>query len=130
MKEEAERQTIPENWSLIFDEMFIHSDNDIQISKEGDVIELVGFTVNGVEGDHCHTIRTGTSDKQLGTHILQLLFLGITGFRFPIAYFSLRESRHQNFLGGGMDIWAQNPLYVHGWGNFKQIVYAFMCRNQ
>lgn len=88
MLDEAKRRDIPEDGmvgGLIFDEMSIQS--DIQINKNGDIVELAGFTDIGVEGDLCHTLRKGKPDKQLGTHVLQLLFLSITGFRFPFAHF-------------------------------------------
>lgn len=41
----------------------------------------------GSEGNACHSIRTGKTDKVLDTHALQLLLVGITGFRFPFAHF-------------------------------------------
>ncbi|WAQ99796.1 hypothetical protein MAR_024169 [Mya arenaria] len=72
-----------------------HSIPDEGKIGEGIVIELVGFTDNEEEGDHCHTLKTGTNDKQQGTHILQRLFLGITGFRFPIAYFVTKQVLYQ-----------------------------------
>lgn len=85
---EAKRRSLPvEGWSggIILDEMSIQS--DIQISKNGDIIELSGLVEIGSEGNTCHTIRTGKADKTLGTYALQLVFSGTTGFRFPFAHF-------------------------------------------
>ena len=31
-------------------------------------------------------------EKQLATHILQLLFIGDTGFRFPVVYYCTTEA--------------------------------------
>lgn len=88
MLQEANRTGMPEDGMLgavIFDEMAIQS--DLQISKKGEIVELVGFTDLGNEGDLCHTLRKGSSEQKLGTYILQLLFLGLSGFRFPFAHF-------------------------------------------
>ena len=88
MLEEAKRKKIPEEGymgGIILDEMSIQS--DIQISKNGDVVELAGLVDVGDEGNITQVMRSGKQQKQLGTHALQLVFLGITGFRFPIAHF-------------------------------------------
>jgi hypothetical protein len=88
MFQEAKRRNITEEgWTggIILDEMTIQS--DIQISKTGDLVELSGFVETGDEGNICHVIRTGKNDETIGTHALQLIFLGISGFRFPFAHF-------------------------------------------
>ena len=59
-----------------------------KLQKLGDIIELNGFANIGEEGNMCHTHRTGADKIKLGTHILQLLFVGLTGFRFPVAHFA------------------------------------------
>jgi hypothetical protein len=35
----------------------------------------------------CNTLRAGIQKQTLGTHVLQIVFLGLTGFRFPVAHF-------------------------------------------
>jgi hypothetical protein len=35
----------------------------------------------------CKTLRVGKKEKQLGNHVCQFVFLGLTGFRFPFAHF-------------------------------------------
>lgn len=85
---EANRQNISEHeryGGIIFDEMSIQV--DIEIDKKGDIVELSGFTDYGNEGNLCHALRTGTQEKSLGKYVLQLLFLGTNGFRFPFAHF-------------------------------------------
>ena len=79
---------IPENGrvgGIILDEMSIQQ--DIQINKSGEVVEIVGFEDIGSEGNACNTLRKVKQEKELGTHVLQFVFLGITGFRFPFAHF-------------------------------------------
>ena len=88
MFHEARRLEIPpEGWTggLILDEMSIQQ--DIQETKCGDVIELIGFEDVGHEGNMYSILRRGKADKELGTHALQFMFVGLSGFRFPIAHF-------------------------------------------
>ena len=58
-----------------------------KLQKNGDVVELCGFTDVGGEGTDCTTLRTGKNQKTLGNYALQLVFLGLNGFRFPFAHF-------------------------------------------
>ncbi|KAL4217005.1 hypothetical protein ACF0H5_023461 [Mactra antiquata] len=60
MLEEIKRRGIPEEGmisGIIFDEMAIQA--DVQICKNGDIVELVGFTELGEEGDICNSLRVG-----------------------------------------------------------------------
>ena len=85
--EAKRRELLPGGWcgDIILDEMAIQS--DLQINKSGDLVELSGHIEIGDEGNSCHILRTGNTDRVLGTHVLQMVFLGITGFRFPFAHF-------------------------------------------
>ena len=88
MFDEAKRQDLCEEGrfgGLILDEMSIQA--DIEITASGDVIELEGFLDSGKEGNLSHMLRAGNQDKKVATHVLQMFFLGVTGFRFPIAHF-------------------------------------------
>ena len=88
MQEEANRRGMEDNerfGAIIFDEMSIQQ--DIQIEKNGTVLELTGFTDLGHDGDLFNHLRRGKAGKYIGTHVLQLLFLGFNGFRFPFAHF-------------------------------------------
>lgn len=70
---------------IIVDEMSIQQ--DIQFNKNGDVIELTGLENVGEEGEACDTLRKGFKSVSIGSHALQLIFLGNTGFRFPFGHF-------------------------------------------
>ncbi|XP_045156281.2 uncharacterized protein LOC123522863 isoform X2 [Mercenaria mercenaria] len=85
---EARRLEIPEeSWDggILVDEMAIQE--DIQINKHGDIIELTGFENVGQEAMTCGILRKGKKEITLGNHVLQFIFLGNSGFRFPFAHF-------------------------------------------
>ena len=52
---------------------------------------MVGFTEMGEEGDYLQALKQGKRSKETGTHVVQMLFWGITGFRFPFAHFICRN---------------------------------------
>ena len=88
MAEEAERLKIPPEGKIggiLLDEMSIQE--GIELEKRGGNLEMVGFTEMGDEGDYLQALKQGKKSKETGTHVLQMLFLGITGFRFPFAHF-------------------------------------------
>ncbi|XP_053381363.1 uncharacterized protein LOC128549115 [Mercenaria mercenaria] len=88
MHTEALRLEIPVyGWKggIIIDEMAIQK--DVQIQKNGDLVELVGLVDVGPEGNMLNTLRMGKKEKHLGTHVLQFIFIGLTGFRFPFGHF-------------------------------------------
>ena len=88
MHAEARRLELPDQalvGGIIIDEMAIQQ--NLEIAKNGDIIELVGFEDVGEEGEMYSTMRKGHQEKTLGTHILQFMFLGVHGFRFPFAHF-------------------------------------------
>ncbi|KAK3107457.1 hypothetical protein FSP39_015012 [Pinctada imbricata] len=88
MLNEAIRLQIPKEGyfgGIILDEMAVQE--DLQIERNSKGIELVGLVDKGEEGNLCSTLRQGQKIRKLGNHILQLVFLGFTGFRFPIAHF-------------------------------------------
>lgn len=88
MFKEARRLELPDSalvGGIILDEMSVQT--DLQIAKNGDVVELVGFEDLGPEGNMLQTLRKGKIQPKLGTHVLQFVFLGLSGFRFPFAHF-------------------------------------------
>ena len=88
MHEEAKRLELPpEEWigGIILDEMAIQQ--NIEETKNGDIIELCGFEDVGQEGNICSILRKGKTEKVLGSHALQFMFVGSTSFRFPFAHF-------------------------------------------
>ena len=100
MHMEANRQSLPQGeryGGIVFDEMAIQT--DIEIDKKGDIVELTGFTDYGKEGNLCHALRAGTQEKCLGKYVLQLLFLGTSGFRFPFAHFVTNSIQASELYG-------------------------------
>lgn len=88
MYNEATRLEVPKEGfvgGIVLDKMSIQE--DLQIEKTRSGIELIGFVNKGDEGNTCTTLRAGMSEKKLGKHVLQFVFLGLTGFRFPFAPF-------------------------------------------
>ena len=88
MLKEATRLNVPPSGlvgGVIIDEMSIQE--DLQIVKKGTDVQLVGFADTGEEGEILHILKSGKQDKVLGNHVLQFVFLGLTGFRFPLAHF-------------------------------------------
>jgi len=88
MHEESNRLGMNEDariGGIIFDEMSIQQ--DIELQKNGGVLEMSGFTELGAEGDLCQSLKKGSKDRIMGSHVLQMLFLGLNGFRFPFAHF-------------------------------------------
>ena len=119
MFEEARRKNIPVegyNGGLIIDEMSIQS--DIQICKNGDLIELTGFVDVGDEGNSNLILRKGKNERTIGTHALQFVFLGLSGFRFPIAHFvsdGIQPSELDPLFWEGVDklrMFGFNVLYT------------------
>ena len=88
MYQEAERLNLPPEaraGGIILDEMAIQP--DLQMARNGDTCKLVGFVNMGEEADMLRSIRMGKKDQILANHVLQLQFLGFSGFRFPIAHY-------------------------------------------
>ncbi|XP_052237193.1 uncharacterized protein LOC127848653 [Dreissena polymorpha] len=113
MHEEALKNGMDEEHcvgGLIFDEMTIQT--DIHFENNGGLLEMTGFTDIGQEGDICNKLRNGNCDKLMGTHILQLLFLGLNGFRFPFAHFVTKGIQASELYGL---FWkAIRLLYTYG----------------
>ena len=88
MYQEANRRNIPPEGrigGILIDEMSIQE--KLEIVKENGCIDMFGFVNLGDEGNNIENLRSGVKSKTTGTHILQLMFTGITGFRFPFAHF-------------------------------------------
>ncbi len=51
-------------------------------------MKLVGWVDMGDESFHLECIKNKEVKRKLATECLQIIFLGHTGFRFPIAHFS------------------------------------------
>lgn len=70
---------------LVLDEMAIQE--DLQISKRGGENRLVGLVDYGPEGQYLEECKHGKAQVKLANHVLQFVFHGIGGFRFPIAHY-------------------------------------------
>lgn len=99
MKNEAVLLEIPDDGyegGLIIDEMSIQE--DLQLKRTADGFELIGFVELCEESQFINTLM-GHHSFKLATHVLQLLFLGVTGFRFPIAHFpTVQITPHELYL--------------------------------
>lgn len=100
MANEATMKGIPPEGyqgGLIIDEMSIQQ--DLQFRKRKHNIELIGFTECSPESIIFEQIKSNKKERTLATHVLQLVFLGFTGFRFPFAHFpSHTASGHELYL--------------------------------
>ena len=81
---------------LLIDEMSIQE--DLQLKKVGKDYQLIGFVECCEESVYLEKL-SGKYELKLATHVLQLLFMGYTGFRFPIAHFpTTQTSSHELYL--------------------------------
>lgn len=100
MANEAKIKNIPPagfQGGLIIDEMSIQP--DLQFQKLNNNIQLIGFTECTPESIVFDQMKSNKCEKTLATHVLQLVFLGFTGFRFPFAHFpSHTASGHELYL--------------------------------
>lgn len=100
MVNEARLKNIsPEGYKggLIIDEMSIQP--DLQFKKKDGQIELIGFTELTPESLVFEKMKSQKNERILATHVLQFVFLGFTGFRFPFAHFpSSTASGHDLYL--------------------------------
>jgi hypothetical protein len=81
MVDSAKQKELPSHGyagGIIFDEMAIQE--DIQIDKKGGKCHLSGTTHYGEDGDNLEIWRNGKKLEVLASHVLQLEFLGHTGF--------------------------------------------------
>ncbi len=69
---------------LVLDEMYIQQDLTSYKTKDG--IDLTGFVNLGEESTNIKTVREGKENVKLANQVLQFVYLGFNGFRFPIAH--------------------------------------------
>ena len=89
MLQEAKNQNLPPEGyegGIVIDEMTIQS--DIQFSKKGGGITLIGFKDVTEASAYMDKLSSQKEEITLATHALQFVFLGNTGYRFPFAHFA------------------------------------------
>lgn len=79
-------QLPPHGWAggLIHDETKVQS--DLVLTMKGGNPTLVGWVDTGSEGQNMRTLKAGKVKQKLATEAFQLVWLGYTGFRFPILH--------------------------------------------
>ena len=88
MFQSAENQQIPpqgRSGGLIHDEMKIQE--DIVVVRRADGISLSGFVDTGKSAMEIRTLNSKEKKQELATDVLQIVFQGYTGFRFPVAHY-------------------------------------------
>ncbi|XP_052097373.1 uncharacterized protein LOC127732379 [Mytilus californianus] len=97
MKQEANNKQVSEfgkHGGLIIDEMPFQ--DDLVIQTTGDSWSLVGMVDMDSTNNNIDIICNGKKKVQLATHALQFVCNGLTGFRWPVAYFgSNTATAHQ-----------------------------------
>lgn len=84
----AKSANLPDfGWSggLVHDEMSIQQ--DLVLSKRGGKVQLVGFVDTGDEGNLLRTLKTGEQTQSLAHEVVQIIFQGYSGFRFPLFHY-------------------------------------------
>lgn len=117
MNSEAKSQQLSREGSygeIILDEMSIQE--DLQIVHYKSETNLVGLSNSGSEVQHMQVLRNGKSESELADHVLQYVFSGLTGFRWPFANFPNTQAPPANIF---VTFWTcVDALY--NWG-FKPI---------
>lgn len=88
MHKAAKDAQIPSNgWcgGLIHDETKIQQ--NLVMQMKGGTPELIGWVDTGEEGNSLRTIRFGKIEQTIATQVIQVTFLGYTGFRFPLCHY-------------------------------------------
>ncbi|ELT87513.1 hypothetical protein CAPTEDRAFT_190460 [Capitella teleta] len=101
---------------LIFDEMSIQE--DIHVSHRGIKSYYTGLVQHNEEGDALVQLRKGKSEVQLASHVLQILFVSHSGFRFPVAHYPTHEAQAPELFHviweaiDKLDDWGFNVEYL------------------
>lgn len=94
----------------------IHDETKIQeslvLNVKGRENKLIGFVETGVEGESLRTIKSQKVEPILASEVLQVTFLGYTGFRFPIAHYPTNTVSAAELYGIIWDIISE----LQSWG--------------
>ena len=100
MEKEAKRQNVSafgKRGGLVIDEMSIQ--DDLQVVRKGDAWCIVGGVDMGETNNLLSIISNKGKKAELATHCLQFIFHGLSGFRWPVAYYgSNPATTHQIFI--------------------------------
>ena len=119
MHTEAKSKNIPPqgmSGGIVIDEMSIQDDLQIEYTKEGS--KLVGLVDLGDENTSMDMILNKSHHRPMASHVLQLIFLGHTGFRFPFCYFPTNEANSASIYVnvwkaiGKLEEWGFKTEYV------------------
>jgi hypothetical protein len=117
MKNEALSKNIPAEGyegGLTLDEMSVQA--DLQFYSRDNKTYLTGFSDMGSESALVENIKTKKSEVQLATHVLQYIFLGFSGFRFPICHFPTTQA-------------SASDLYILTWEIINMLqIFGFTVR--
>jgi hypothetical protein len=73
--------------------------SDLQFKTRNGSIQPIGFTECTPESVVLDQINTNKNERTLVMYVLQLVFLGFTGYRFPFAHFpTATTSGHELYL--------------------------------
>ena len=85
---------------------------DIQISSQESEIRIEGLVNLGKTCDDMQISNSQTEELRMAKYILQFIFLGYDGFRFPVAYFSTAGVNAPELY---MNVWnIISQLYLYG----------------
>ena len=59
----------------------------MQIVRKGDSWKIVGYVDMGLTCNNLEIIQKKKKEVKMATHVLQFMFAGFNGFRWPVAYF-------------------------------------------
>ena len=76
---------------LIFDEMSVQS--DLQLDNKGGDWKMTGMVDLGDDCNNVDIIIANKKQCKLASHVLQMEFLGFTGFIFPFAFFASTQAQ-------------------------------------
>lgn len=84
----AKEQNLEENGysgGLVHDETKIQE--GLVLSMKGGYPNLIGWVDTGEENMHATVLKKNALQASLATHVLQIVFIGYTGFRFPVCHY-------------------------------------------
>ena len=108
--DESNRLETEKTGGLILDEMAIQE--DLQISRQEGEIRIDGLVNLGKTCDDMQIMNSQTQELRMAKYILQFIFLGYDGFRFPIAYFPTAGVNAPELY---LNVWnIISELYLYG----------------